>query len=258
MNTLFGIILGIIIVFGAFYWEGGNVISLIIGPSLIVVLGGSLVAVYSGTFSKYFFNIPSLIKKSITYQPANPSELITQLVNLSIKAKKEGLLKLEDELKKIDNIFLKKLLLLCIDGNKKEAIDDIAASEINHLSDRHNANIELFRKLGAYSPTLGIIGTVLALINTLASAGDDPSLLIKKIAFAFSATLWGIFFANLIWFPIAEKLTRIHLDEIRIMQLIVDACEGIAENQNPNSIHSKLISYYPLEEQQKYLRIKAI
>ena len=121
MNTLLGILFGILIVFGAFYWEGGNVISLIIGPSLIVVFGGSLVAVYAGTMSKNFLMIPRLIKKTINYSPEDPKELINILVSLSIKARRDGLLRLEDELGNINNLFLKKLLVLCIDGNKKDA-----------------------------------------------------------------------------------------------------------------------------------------
>ncbi|MGB9913072.1 MAG: motility protein A, partial [Candidatus Kapaibacteriota bacterium] len=124
----------------------------------------------------------------------------------------------------------------------------------NYMNERHNINITLFQKLGGYSPTMGIIGTVMGLIATLASAGSDPTVLIKHIATAFIATMWGIILANLLWLPIGDKLRVLNLEEIELMQMILDGTLAIQLGEIPSVVRAKLLASLPLSEQERYLQ----
>jgi chemotaxis protein MotA len=123
------------------------------------------------------------------------------------------------------------------------------------METRHMMNINIFSKMGGYAPTMGIIGTVLALILTLGAAGSDPTVLIRNIATAFIATLWGIFSANLIWFPIADRLKQCHLEEKFIMELSLEGAIALTSGEIPSVVKSRLISMLPQKEQIKILNI---
>ncbi len=181
-------------------------------------------------------------------------QIIDQITFLSKKSRKEGILSLEDELKNTSIPFLRKLLRICVDGADPEVYDAIVDSEIAYISKRHNEGIELFSKLGGYSPTMGIIGTVMGLILTLSNAGSDPNVLIQHIAGAFVATMWGIVLANILWLPVADKLRRIHRDEIEMMQLMIDGVRGLQVGENPSIVRSKLMSIFPIPEQETRMR----
>jgi chemotaxis protein MotA len=108
--------------------------------------------------------------------------------------------------------------------------------------------------MGGYSPTMGIIGTVMGLIATLASAGDDADILIRHIAGAFVATLWGVFMANIVWLPIADKLKHIHNEEYLFMDMIVEGVLAIQAGEIPSVIRARLNSMLPAGEQELVLR----
>ena len=110
--------------------------------------------------------------------------------------------------------------------------------EMKAMQGRHNAYISMFNKMGGYAPTMGIIGTVMGLIMTLANAGKDPNTLIHSIASAFIATLWGIFSANLLWLPIADKLKQCHLEEKYMMEVSLRRSNG--DTKRGNTLNSQI------------------
>jgi len=248
-STLFGIILGLVAIFGAYLLDGGKLESLFMVTPLVIVIGAGL----AGSSFKQMAKMPKLFAIAINPPEWNKIKIIDKISYLSKKSRKEGILSLESELKGIDYPFMKKLLKACIDGADPETFEAIADSEITHISKRHNEGIELFNKLGGYSPTMGIIGTVMGLILTLSNAGSDPTELIGHIATAFIATMWGIVLANILWLPVSDKLKRIHRDELEIMQLIVNGINGLHIGENPSTIRSKLMSIFPIPEQDKYI-----
>lgn len=254
INTLVGILLGLLAIFGAYFLEGGKHEALFMLSPLIIVVGGTLSAGLAGTSLSVFAKIPKLIAIAFNPPEENKMQLINQITEFSKKSRKEGILALEGEIKRVDNPFMRKLLRICIDGADQEVFDQIVESEISHLEKRHNEGIELFSKLGGYSPTMGIIGTVMGLILTLSQVGSDPNELIKNIATAFIATMWGIILANILWLPISDKLRKVHNDEMEIIQLIVDGIRGIHSGDNPSSIKSKLMSIFPIPEQEQSLQ----
>ncbi|CUS83938.1 MotA/TolQ/ExbB proton channel family protein [Candidatus Kryptonium thompsonii] len=141
------------------------------------------------------------------------------------------------------------MLRLAIDGTDPETIREIADIEINYITERHMANATVFQKMGGYAPTMGIIGTVMGLISTLANAGGDPNELIHHIASAFIATLWGVFSANIIWLPIADRLKAIHAEEKVLLEIIVEGVLAIQAGEVPTIIKTKLYSMFPISEQ---------
>lgn len=256
--TLIGIIFGTLAIFGAFLWEGGQLSTLFMLPAMLIVIGGTFAAGLAGTSFEQFKKLPILIKIAFFPKKYDQIEIINQIYNFAIKARKEGILSLEDELDKVSHPHLRKFLEICIDGADPDILDNIAQLEISNLNDRHNENIGLFTKMGGYSPTMGIIGTVMGLISTLAAAGSDPNVLIHHIASAFIATMWGIFLANIVWLPIADKLRFLHNQEISLINLILDGVRSLQIGEIPSVIQARLVSALPISEQRKILEGKQI
>lgn len=256
--TLIGIILGTLAIFGAFLWEGGQIGALFMLPAMLIVFGGTLAAGIAGTSWEQFKKLPILIKIAFFPKKYDQLEIINQIYNFAIKSRKEGILSLEDELHKVTHPHLQKFVEICIDGADPEILDNIAQMEISNLNDRHNENIGLFTKMGGYSPTMGIIGTVMGLISTLAAAGSDPNVLIHHIASAFIATMWGIFMANVVWLPIADKLRFLHNQELALINLILDGVRALQIGEIPSVIQARLVSALPITEQRKILEGKQI
>lgn len=247
------LLVGFIAIFGAFVWESGSLESIFLGPALLIVVGGTLAAGLAGTSVEVMARLPKLIWIAIHPKTYNKIEIIDQMVDFSVFTRKEGILALERRLDEVKHPYMRRLFLLLIDGTDPQTLQKMAETEVSFMTERHNINILLFQKLGGYSPTMGIIGTVMGLIATLASAGSDPTVLIQHIATAFIATMWGIILANLLWLPIGDKLRVLHLEEVELMQLILEGTLAIQLGEIPSVVRSKLLATLPLSEQEKYL-----
>lgn len=247
------LLVGFIAIFGAFVWESGSLESIFLGPALLIVVGGTLAAGLAGTSVEVMARLPKLIWIAIHPKTYNKIEIIDQMVDFSVFTRKEGILALERRLEEVKHPYMRRLFLLLIDGTDPQTLQKMAETEVSFMTERHNINILLFQKLGGYSPTMGIIGTVMGLIATLASAGSDPTVLIQHIATAFIATMWGIILANLLWLPIGDKLRVLHLEEVELMQLILEGTLAIQLGEIPSVVRSKLLATLPLSEQEKYL-----
>ncbi len=252
-STLIAIILGIAAIFGAFIWEGGTPGALIIAPAMVIVFGGTLAAGLAGSSWEQMKKLPKLFALSFNPPKYNMEAIVNQIVQFSIIARKEGILALENKLDKVEHPFMKKLFQVCIDGADPETLQQIVDTEVSHISHRHEENISLFTKMGGYSPTMGIIGTVMALISTLAAAGEDPNVLIHHIATAFIATMWGIFMANIVWLPVGDKLKKMHDEEMQILQVMLDGVYSVQLGESPSVIRSKLATAFPLHKQEEIL-----
>jgi chemotaxis protein MotA len=138
--------------------------------------------------------------------------------------------------------FLKKALQLAIDGFETNKIKEILEIEMSYVEERHKSGAAFFQKLGGFSPTLGIMGTVLGLIHALSSL-ENSSNIASSIAGAFIATLWGVALANLIYLPISEKLKAKHQDEGLCLEIITEGVMSLAMGDNPRVIRLKLLSF---------------
>ncbi|MCU7497129.1 MAG: chemotaxis protein MotA [Ignavibacteria bacterium] len=248
-----GLILGVFSIFGAFLIEGGSIKALFLLPPLVVVFGGTFAAVIIGFGFNEFRKIFSLAGLAYFPREYDTTGLIYTFIEFSILARKEGLLSLESQLEKLPSSYPKKMVRLLVDGTDAESLQNIAYCEMKSMQERHFSNIFIFTKMGGYAPTMGILGTVMGLVMTLAQAGGDPNSLIHNIASAFIATLWGVFSANLIWLPIGDKLKQCHLEEKHMMEISLEGVLALQSGEIPSVVKARLISMLPQREQEKIL-----
>jgi len=249
IGTIAGLIFGLVSIFGSFLMEGGKIGALIMIPAMTIVFGGTFATAMIGTSFKQFSKIWKFALVAFMPPKHDVDKLINTIVGYATVARKEGLLSLEKQLNSIDHAFLKKMLRFAIDGTDPQTIRAVADAEMGFLNERHNSNAQIFQKMGGYAPTMGIIGTVMGLIVTLANAGGDPNDLIHHIASAFIATLWGIFTANIVWLPLADKLKTIHAEENLIMEVTLEGVVALQAGEVPAIVKSKLRAMLPSSEQ---------
>ncbi len=248
-GSLYGLLFGLIAVFGAYLLEGGSFKALFLLPSMLIVFGGTFSATIIGVGFDKFKKTFSLIKMAYFPQKYDIKQLIDGFVKVSVKSRQEGILAIEGQLNKLIYPFPRKMMHFVMDGTDIDLLESIAMGEMRAMQGRHNTYISMFNKMGGYAPTMGIIGTVMGLIMTLANAGKDPTTLIHSIASAFIATLWGIFSANLIWLPIADKLKQCHLEEKHMMEVSLEGVMAIQGGEIPSIVKSRLMSLLPQKEQ---------
>jgi chemotaxis protein MotA len=249
IGTFVGLMIGCVSIFGAFLMEGGTFDKIFMGPAILIVLGGTFAATIVGTHFSTFWKVFTLLKIAFFPPRHDIVDAIERIVNYSSLARKEGILSLEREVNSIPNAFFQKFIKYAIDGTDPDTIRNIGETEIRYITERHQMYSGLFTKMGGFSPTMGIIGTVLALITTLAAAGKNPEILVRNIATAFIATLWGIFMANIVWLPIADKLQTIHAEEEMFMDIIVEGTLSIQSGEIPSLIRAKLYTILPSNQQ---------
>jgi len=248
-GSIYGLLFGFIAVFGAYSLEGGSFKALFLFPSMLVVFGGTFSATIIGVGFEKFKKILYLIRMAYFPPKYDIKQLIDGFVKISIKSRQEGILAIEGQLRRLIYPFPKKMMHFVMDGTDIDLLETLAMGEMKAMQGRHNSYISMFSKMGGYAPTMGIIGTVMGLIMTLANAGKDPNTLIHSIASAFIATLWGIFSANLLWLPIADKLKQCHLEEKYMMEVSLEGVMAIQGGEIPSIVKSRLMSLLPQKEQ---------
>lgn len=242
LTTILGLLLGVGAVLVSFLMEGGHIGALFQGPAMILVIVGTFGAATITTSYAQLVNIPKLMKVVFFEKKLNPQELIDVIFDLAQKSRKNGLLSLEKELSHVKDSFLRKAIQLAVDGFETNKIREILEIEVSYIEERHKVGAVFFQKLGGFSPTLGIIGTVLGLIHAL-SRLDSSQNMAASIASAFIATLWGVALANLIYLPIADKLKLKHQDEALYLEIISEGVISLAMGDNPRVIKMKLLSF---------------
>ena len=242
--TIGGLILGIGAIIVSFILEGGSLSAIIHPPAMLIVIGGTIGAGIVTTSLKTVSQVPKILKLAFSAKTPNPVLTINSIVNLSEKARREGILGLESEMPRLRSPFFRKAVQLLIDGTEGTVLRNILETEIAYIEDRHKKGILFFQKLGGFSPTLGIIGTVLGLIHTLGSTSDAERMA-QAIAGAFIATLWGVALANLLYLPISDKLKLRHEEELANLDLIMEGAMAIQSGDNPRVVRTKLFSFIP-------------
>jgi chemotaxis protein MotA len=248
-GTIIGLLLGVFSIFGAFVIEGGTAKALFLVSSMLIVFGGTFSAIIIGFGLDKFKNILTLLRLAYFPRYYDVNKLIDSFVELSIKARKEGLLSIEKDLSKFKDVFPKKMVKFVLDGTDAESLQSLAYLEMKTMQERHYSNIFIFTKMGGYAPTMGIIGTVMGLIMTLANAGADPNSLIKNIATAFIATLWGVFSANILWLPVGDRLKRCHSEEKNMMEISLEGVLTLQSGEIPSIMKARLVGMLPQKEQ---------
>jgi chemotaxis protein MotA len=247
--TLIGLVLGLVAIFGSFLMEGGAIAAIIQLPALVIVLGGTIAAAMIGFSMKTVLQLPNVIRICIFPPNLNYKKMIEMLVHFATIARRDGVLALERELENVrDSRFLYNGMMHMIDGIDAESVRTLMEEEKTMILERHETNAAVLTKMGGYSPTMGIIGTVMGLIVTLSAAGEDPAELVRHIAMAFIATLWGVFMANIVWLPLADKLKFRSNEEALLLDIITNGIIAIQNGTSPTLIQRNLELMLPPTE----------
>ena len=247
--SLIGLLLVFIGVFVGAILKHVNPAALFTVPAafLIVIVGSVGAAMLSNTMGDAKKLMTFLLKGIKGQKEPDVSGAIDQIVAMAERARREGLLALESDLDSIDDPFFRRGLQLAIDGGDPEMVSEVMEAEVKAMSDRHKAGAKYMMSIGIFSPTFGIIGAVFGLIATMAHL-DDPSKLGEGIGAAFVATFWGVFLANGIFLPIANKLTSMSAKEVAYKRMIIEGVLSIQAGANPRLLDDLLRSTLPPKE----------
>jgi len=214
---------------------------------LIVIVASIGAAMMSNTMGDGKKLMTFIMKAMKGNKEPDTAGTIDQIVSFAERARREGLLALEEDLGKIDEPFFKRGLQLAIDGGDPDAVSEVMESEIKAMQDRHKVGAKFLMSIGIFSPTFGIIGAVFGLIATMSHL-DDPSKLGEGIGAAFVATFWGVFLANGLFLPWSNKLTALSAKEVAYKRLIVEGVLAIQGGANPRMLDDMLRATLPPKE----------
>lgn len=242
--TLIGMALAFGAIFTSAILEGGNPMAMFLLPPMLLVFGGALGAALAGNTLSDAPLFAKALVKAMTGKAAKPDKSLDTVVELAEQARREGLLGLEDAARNLDDPFLKEALELAIDGTDPEDLQEVLIGKIEakKAADKHGA--KFYADMGAYAPTVGIIGTVLGLVHVLENL-SDPESLGHLIAAAFLATLWGVLSANVIFLPLATRLKRLSELELAGMEVALEGVLAIQAGASPRVVARKLSSLLP-------------
>ena len=241
-----GLIVAIVGILGGYTVEGGSIAGLMNVPGFLIVVVGTLGATIISYPMGTTLRIPKLMLTALFSKVSvHARHMSQQLVGMADKARREGLLSLEDEAQNVDDEFARKGLMLMIDGTDPDALRSIMEIDIDSVAQRHSENAKVFETGGGYAPTLGVLGAVMGLITVLSNLGGDPEALGHGIATAFVATFYGVGMANVILLPIAEKLKSASAEERMVREMILEGILSIQAGDNPRIVREKLEAFLP-------------
>jgi len=236
----FGIVLASIMI-------GGSAGTFINTPSLLLVLGGTVLVTMMKFSLGKFLGATSIAVKAFLHKPSSPEELIENAVQLAKSARQGGLLALEDA--EVRDDFMKSGLGLLIDGHPAEVVRSMLSKDLHQTLQRHSDGQDIFKAIGDVGPAMGMIGTLIGLVQMLANM-DDPKQIGPAMAIALLTTLYGAILANMVALPIADKLAVRSREENVRKSLIIDALLSIQSGQNPRVIENMLETYLPRSKRQ--------
>lgn len=244
LGTAIGIGVCTVAVFVSAILDGVAISHLLLpGPLVLIFVGGFGAAAGGILFSEYGPAIKGL-PRAFTASPPDGSGLVDVIVKMADRARREGLLALEDMAKEIEDPLLKEGIQMTVDGTDAAEIEELLMMRIEAKKDADKVAIGFYEAMGGYAPTIGVVGAVLGLIHALGNL-DDVAALGEMIASAFVATLWGVFIANGMWLPIALKLKRLSQLEIKNMEMVVEGVLAVAAGTSPRVVEQKLRSSLP-------------
>lgn len=241
LSTILGIVAGILCL-GLGMASGGSLAIFWDPPSIAITLGGSLAAMLINFPLSQFVTAWKAVRWAFFDRTFSPEKIINSLVGYAEKARREGLLALEDEVSNED-AFLKKGIQLVVDGTDPELVKSIMEIEIAFLENRHKSNQQFFETWGSVAPSFGMAGTLIGLIQMLRSMAEDLSALGPAMAVALITTLYGVILAYLIFLPLAGKLKIRSREEIILRQVMVEGILSIQAGENPRIVEEKLKSF---------------
>ncbi len=252
--SIIGFIVALILmVFGMVSGKGFGVITdtFLHLPSALITFGGSFGVVLAMNSLKEFFTGLKTFGLVFKVPKANEAETIKSIIELSNLARREGLLSLEESANSLDDEFMKKGVMLIVDGTDPELVRSILEAELVNVDARHQSNIGFWKNLAAMGPAWGMIGTLIGLINMLKDL-SDPDSIGPNMATALITTLYGSMLANWISAPVINKLSKQNETEIKLKEVMIEGILSIQAGENPRVIEEKLKSFLSPKERTSF------
>ncbi|QQO08252.1 motility protein A [Breznakiella homolactica] len=240
--SLIGIIGAMAMIFMAIVTSGGSLLTYVDIPSFLMTVLGSYFALMLNASLSEALGIFKTLGRVFRIQDYKEKDIITKLMAFSDKARREGLLALEEELEDLDDEFMKKGLRLVVDGTDAEIIRVLMETELNQIQGRHAAKIGIVNAWATLAPGLGMIGTVVGLIAMMKNL-EDKSAIGPNMAVALITTLYGAIMANVLFIPMAGKLRTHDAMEAQVKEMVIEGVLSIQAGDNPRILGMKLLTY---------------
>ena len=221
---------------------GGSAAWFINYPSLMIVVGGTMGATLINYPLSEVVGVFEITKNAFLHRSQTYTRLIPLFVEFAKKARREGILSFETQLENIDDPFLVKGIQMAIDGMDSGSIEDVLTTEIIYVEERHRLGAEIFTTMGSFAPAIGMLGTIIGLVQMLMQM-KDPSSIGGPMAVALLTTFYGTLIANLLFLPIAGKLKIRSKQEMLIKQMILEGVLSIQSGDNHRVVEQKLKAY---------------
>ncbi|MEM5948654.1 motility protein A [Spirochaetia bacterium 38H-sp] len=251
LGTILGVVVGLGLVLFGIIAAGVPLMVYVDIPSVLIVLGGSFGAMMVGNPLSRMLGIMGIFSHVLNVPNRQEGKIINDLIAFSERARREGLLALEDNLDEVEDEFMRKGLQLVVDGIDPEIIKAVLYTELNEMQARHATGAKLFDDWSKIAPAFGMIGTLIGLIAMLKnlSAGDS-SAIGQGMATALITTLYGSLFANLFLIPIKNKLEDRDREESMVREIMIEGILSIQAGDNPRVLLEKLLSFLPPAERE--------
>ncbi|WP_018749954.1 flagellar motor protein [Paenibacillus sanguinis] len=244
ITIIIGLVIGLVALVGGFLLEGGQVGGLFQLTAALIVFGGTFAAVLISFPLAKLRTVPKALSLAFIAKSNPDQNLVEDITAMSSISRREGVLALEKTAETHQDPFLREGIQLIVDGTDHSAVRQMLELEIDAVAKKHEGYAKIFESAGGYAPTMGIIGTVMGLIHVLGSL-TEPTALGPAIALAFTATLYGVASANLLFLPIASKIKARSEEELDRMELILEGILSIQNGDHPLLVRRKLEAYSP-------------
>jgi len=250
LGTIIGIASGFALVLLTIVTGGAGVANYVSLQSILVVVGGSFAAMLVANPLARMLGIVKYIRIALRTPDWQEEKIISDLVSFSERARREGLLALEDNLDEVEDEFMRKGIQLVVDGTDPDIIKSILYHDLNEVQSRHESGIRIFEDWGKIAPAFGMIGTLIGLIQMLVNLGGDAAVIGAGMAVALITTFYGSLFANLVLVPLKTKLEDRDKEETRVKEIVVEGILSIQSGDNPRILLEKLISFLPPQQRE--------
>jgi len=238
-------LMGIIVAFGLVISSilmGGPGTWFINYPSVMIVFGGTMGATLIAYPLSEILSVFGVARNVFLHTTQSGGKLVPVIVDFAKKARQEGILSFESQLKDMEDPFLAKGMQLAIDGMESNSIEDVLTTEIAYIEERHRLGAEIFSTMGAFAPAVGMLGTIIGLVQMLMQM-EDPSSIGAPMAVALLTTFYGTLVANLLFLPISGKLKTRSKQEILLKNMVIEGIISIQSGDNHRIVEQKLKAF---------------
>ena len=248
-GTIIGIVMGLVMTVLSIIFAKGNFIAYLDIPSVMMTVGGSIAAMLVAQGLPRFLGQMKWIRLTLRVPKWGEERIISRLVAFSEKARREGLLALEDDLEEVEDEFLRKGIQLVVDGTDPEIIKNILYNELNQMQSRHEEGANFYGDWAGLAPAFGMIGTLAGLVAMLQNLNDKSSLG-AGMSLALITSLYGALMCYLLFTPWKRKLQDQDADESRVREIMIEGIISIQSGDNPRILEEKLISFLPPKQRE--------